>query len=164
MDERRLLSGKPLLVIVFALLLSVALIALDQTIVATALPVIVSDFNALQDVTWITGGYLLTIVAFTPMYGQALTMFPTKWWVVVSSLEVRSLSQWACLRFKGLLDCNSHLRARLALLRYGAIIRFSHFRTHIRWNRCCWYLCLCSDNNGQGASFNIRTTLPSCIL
>ncbi|KAG6372474.1 ABC transporter [Boletus reticuloceps] len=77
--ESRLLSGRPLVVIVFALLLSIVLIALDQTIVATALPVIVSDFNALQDVTWVTAGYVLTIVAFTPMYGQALTVFPTKW-------------------------------------------------------------------------------------
>lgn len=81
MDDNRVLSGKPLLSIVFALLLSVALIALDQTIVATALPVIVSHFNALQDATWIIGGYLLTIVAFTPMYGQALTILPTKWCV-----------------------------------------------------------------------------------
>ena len=149
MDESCLLSGKPLLVIVFALLLSVALIALDQTIVATALPVIVSDFNALQDVTWIIGGYLLTIVAFTPMYGQALTRFPTKRWVVVSGLDVRSTSHRgrACAS-KGLPDCNSHLRAWLALLRYSAINRFSHFRTRIRRNRCCWYLCLCPDNHG----------------
>ena len=165
MDESRLLSGKPLLVIVFALLLSLALIALDQTIVATALPVIVSDFNALQDVTWIIGGYLLTMVAFTPIYGQALTMFPTKWWVVISGLDVRSTpNNGRACAFKGLLDCDSHLRAWFALLRHSASSRFSHFRTPIRWNRCCWYLCLCPDSHGRGTSLNIRTALPSCVL
>lgn len=79
MKDDRILSGRTLLVVTFALLLSLALIALDQTIVATALPVIVSDFDALQDVTWVIGGYLLAIVAFTPMYGQVLTILPTKW-------------------------------------------------------------------------------------
>lgn len=79
MHESRCLSGKSLLVIIIAPSLSLALISLDQTIVATALPVIISDFDALQDVTWINGGYLLTMVAFTPMYGRALTIFPTKW-------------------------------------------------------------------------------------
>ncbi|KAI9566619.1 ABC transporter [Boletus coccyginus] len=93
MDESRLLSGRPLLLVVFALLLSVALIALDQTIVATALPVVVSNFSALQDVTWIIGGYLLAIVAFTPMYGQALTIFPTKWvyLIAIALFELGSL-------------------------------------------------------------------------
>ncbi|KAN0078046.1 MFS gliotoxin efflux transporter glia [Tylopilus felleus] len=53
MHESRCLSGKSLLVIIIAPSLSLALISLDQTIVATALPVIISDFDALQDVTWI---------------------------------------------------------------------------------------------------------------
>ncbi|KAF8839236.1 ABC transporter [Paxillus ammoniavirescens] len=78
MDESRLLSGSRFLAVVCALLLSLALIALDQTIIATALPVITSDFNALQDVTWIVGGYLLTTVSFMLAYGQALAIFPTK--------------------------------------------------------------------------------------
>jgi MFS family permease len=81
MDESRFLSGSRFLAVVCALLLSLALIALDQTIIATALPVITSDFNALQDVTWIVGGYLLTTVSFMLAYGQALAIFPTKTWV-----------------------------------------------------------------------------------
>ncbi|KAH7886722.1 ABC transporter [Phlebopus sp. FC_14] len=79
MDESRLLSGRHLFIVVAALLLSLALIAVDQTIVATALPVITSHFNALQDVTWIVGGYLLTTVSFMPTYGQLLAIFQTKW-------------------------------------------------------------------------------------
>ncbi|KAF9221175.1 ABC transporter [Gyrodon lividus] len=95
MDESRFLSGKLLLAVVAALLLSLALIALDQTIVATALPVITSDFNALQDVTWIVGGYLLTTVSFMLAYGQALAIFPTKW-VHLFSIVMFELGSLMC--------------------------------------------------------------------
>ncbi|KIL00149.1 hypothetical protein PAXRUDRAFT_8383 [Paxillus rubicundulus Ve08.2h10] len=95
MDETRLLSGKRFSAVVGALLLSLALIALDQTIVATALPVITSDFNALQDVTWIVGGYLLTTVSFMLAYGQALAIFPTKT-VYLFSIVVFELGSLFC--------------------------------------------------------------------
>ncbi|KAG9312431.1 ABC transporter [Chiua virens] len=95
MEDSSIISGKPLIVILFALLLSIALIAFDQTIVATALPVIVSDFNALQDVTWIIGGYLLTIVAFTPMFGQLLMILSTKW-VYVTAISIFELGSLFC--------------------------------------------------------------------
>ncbi|KIJ62495.1 hypothetical protein HYDPIDRAFT_94505 [Hydnomerulius pinastri MD-312] len=95
MEQTRLLSGKQLLVVVLALLLSLALIALDQTIVATALPVITSDFHALQEVTWIVGGYLLTTVSFMPAYGQALAIFSTKR-VYLLSIVIFELGSLLC--------------------------------------------------------------------
>jgi hypothetical protein len=39
------------------------LAALDQTIVATALPEIASDFKALDKITWVATAYLLTSVS-----------------------------------------------------------------------------------------------------
>lgn len=57
-------TGK--LAAVFAgMLLSVFLIALDQTILAPALPVIASKFNALEQIAWIASAYFLTQVCFT---------------------------------------------------------------------------------------------------
>lgn len=44
------------------MLLSVFLIALDQTILAPALPVIASKFNALEQIAWIASAYFLTQV------------------------------------------------------------------------------------------------------
>ena len=41
---------------------AVFLAALDQTIVATALPKIVSDFNGLDQIAWVATSYLLTMV------------------------------------------------------------------------------------------------------
>lgn len=51
------------------------LIALDQTILAPALPVIASRFNALSELSWIASAYFLTQCAFLLLYGQILTLF-----------------------------------------------------------------------------------------
>jgi MFS family permease len=40
----------------------ILLVALDQSIVATALPHIVSQFKALSDVSWVASAYFLTQV------------------------------------------------------------------------------------------------------
>ena len=42
--------------------------ALDQTIVATALPKIVSDFNGLDQIAWVATSYLLTMVIGVLIY------------------------------------------------------------------------------------------------
>lgn len=52
-DESRFVTGKRLALIFIGLLSSVFLVQLDQTIVSTALPRIVSQFNALSQVTWV---------------------------------------------------------------------------------------------------------------
>lgn len=53
-------------------------VALDQTILAPALPVIASRFNALEQIAWIASAYFLTQCAFLLLYGQALTVFDRK--------------------------------------------------------------------------------------
>lgn len=49
---------------------SIFLVALDQTIVATAIPRIASQFNALEQVTWIASAYFLTQSSFILFYGM----------------------------------------------------------------------------------------------
>ncbi|MCU1677477.1 MAG: drug resistance transporter, EmrB/QacA subfamily [Frankiales bacterium] len=44
--------------------------ALDQTVVATALPRIVGELGGLTSYTWLAAAYLLTATAFTPLYGR----------------------------------------------------------------------------------------------
>lgn len=53
--------------------------ALSHTWLATALPRLASEFNALNDLTWIVSAYLLTQTGFILIYGQLLTILPTKW-------------------------------------------------------------------------------------
>ncbi|CAG8738714.1 11967_t:CDS:2, partial [Gigaspora margarita] len=58
-----LLHGIELFLVTLGLGCAVFLAALDQTIVATALPKIVSDFNGLDQIAWVATSYLLTMVS-----------------------------------------------------------------------------------------------------
>ncbi|CAG8781779.1 4239_t:CDS:10, partial [Gigaspora margarita] len=58
-----------------SLALAIFLAALDQTIVATALPAIALEFNALDQIAWVGTAYLLTATAFQPTYGSLSDIF-----------------------------------------------------------------------------------------
>ncbi|MDN3267828.1 MFS transporter [Streptomyces sp. MA15] len=62
-------SGSVLLSI-GALLLGLLLAALDQTIVSTALPTIVSELGGLEHLSWVVTAYLLASTAATPLWGK----------------------------------------------------------------------------------------------
>src|SRR3954452_16748377 len=51
-------------------MLVLLLAALDQTIVATALPTIVGDLGGLDRLAWVTSAFLLAQTAVTPLYGK----------------------------------------------------------------------------------------------
>ena len=59
-----------LLVIYSALMLAILLAALDQTIVATALPTIVGDLGGLSHLSWVVTAYILASTATTPVWGK----------------------------------------------------------------------------------------------
>ncbi|MFC8515563.1 DHA2 family efflux MFS transporter permease subunit [Streptomyces sp. NPDC057257] len=61
---------KNVLVSIGALLLGMLLAALDQTIVSTALPTIVSDLGGLEHLSWVVTAYLLASTAATPLWGK----------------------------------------------------------------------------------------------
>ncbi|CAG8490942.1 27889_t:CDS:2 [Dentiscutata erythropus] len=77
-DRSTLLHGFKLLFVMFGLGCAVCLAALDQTIVAAALPKIVSDFNGLNQISWIAGAYLLTETSLQPIYGKLSNIFGRK--------------------------------------------------------------------------------------
>ncbi|WP_435876973.1 MDR family MFS transporter [Streptomyces acidicola] len=58
------------MVSISALLLGLLLAALDQTIVSTALPTIVSDLGGLEHLSWVVTAYLLASTAATPLWGK----------------------------------------------------------------------------------------------
>jgi EmrB/QacA subfamily drug resistance transporter len=64
------LSHRRVLIIIFALLLGLFLAALDQTIVATALPTIVADLHGASHLSWIVVAYLLAATVSTPLWGK----------------------------------------------------------------------------------------------
>ncbi|MGW5093147.1 DHA2 family efflux MFS transporter permease subunit [Streptomyces nodosus] len=71
--RRRTVDGSVhggVLVSIGALLLGMLLAALDQTIVSTALPTIVSDLGGLEHLSWVVTAYLLASTAATPLWGK----------------------------------------------------------------------------------------------
>uniref|UniRef100_A0AAU3H2A1 MDR family MFS transporter n=1 Tax=Streptomyces sp. NBC_01401 TaxID=2903854 RepID=A0AAU3H2A1_9ACTN len=63
-------SRRSVLVSIGALLLGMLLAALDQTIVSTALPTIVSELGGLDHLSWVVTAYLLAATAATPLWGK----------------------------------------------------------------------------------------------
>jgi EmrB/QacA subfamily drug resistance transporter len=71
--ERRKIS-----VILGALMLGMLLAALDQTIVATALPTIAGDLHGLNHLSWVVTAYLLTATISTPLWGKLGDLYGRK--------------------------------------------------------------------------------------
>jgi len=56
--------------IIAGLMMAMLLAALDQTIVATAMPTIGRELGDVEHLPWIVSGYLLAATAATPLYGK----------------------------------------------------------------------------------------------
>ena len=56
--------------IFFGVMLAMFLAALDQTIIATALPTIGRAFGNVEGLSWVVTAYLLAATAITPLYGK----------------------------------------------------------------------------------------------
>lgn len=65
-------------VVFAALMLALLLAALDQTIVATALPTIVGDLGGLGQYTWVVTAYLLTFTISAPLFGKLGDLYGRK--------------------------------------------------------------------------------------
>src|SRR6185312_1018117 len=68
-------SHREILVILSGVLLGMSLAALDQSIVATALPAIAGELHGLERLSWIVSAYLLTSTASTPIYGKLSDLY-----------------------------------------------------------------------------------------
>lgn len=71
-------SALALAMVVTALVLSIFLVSLDMTIVATAIPRITDQFHSLDQVGWYGSAFFLTIGSFQSTWGKAYKYFPLK--------------------------------------------------------------------------------------
>ncbi|GAA4804958.1 MFS transporter [Streptomyces ziwulingensis] len=71
--------------VVAALMLSMALAALDSTIVSTAVPQIVGDLGGFSVFSWLFSGYLLAVTVTLPVYGKLSDTFGRKPVLVVGA-------------------------------------------------------------------------------
>jgi len=96
--------------ILIAVLLGIFLAALDQTVVGTALPRIVTDLNGNDVYTWAFTSYLLTATVSGPMYGKLsdiygrrpIFLFGVVVFLVGSMLCGLSGEMWQFIAFRGI--------------------------------------------------------------
>src|SRR5499427_6364405 len=77
------------------LMLTVFLAALNQTIVATALPTMGRYFNDFENLSWIVTSYLLTSTAVAPLYGK-LSDIHGRRTVMLASIAIFATGSAAC--------------------------------------------------------------------
>lgn len=69
------MSLKP---VVAGLLLGILMSAMDNTIVATAMPTIVSDLGGFDKFIWVTSAYMVAVMAGMPIFGKLSDMYGRK--------------------------------------------------------------------------------------
>ncbi|KAH7906463.1 transporter [Hygrophoropsis aurantiaca] len=90
-----LLAGRRLAVVFLSFVVAFCLVAVDQTILSTALPTIASHFNAVSDLSWIASAYFLPQAAFMLFFGRVLTIAPAKP-VFLTSIAIFELGSLFC--------------------------------------------------------------------
>jgi hypothetical protein len=86
-DASKYPTGTKLALLTFGLAMATFVVALDNTIIATAIPRITTEFNALNDVGWYGSAYLLTTTSLQPSFGKIYAYFDVKW-VYLSALII----------------------------------------------------------------------------
>ncbi|KAJ6487610.1 major facilitator superfamily domain-containing protein [Mycena sanguinolenta] len=87
--------GLKLMVLLVALCFAVFLVALDNTIIATAIPKITDQFKSLDDVGWYGSSYLLAISSTQLLFGKFYTFLPVKS-VFLTAISVFELGSLVC--------------------------------------------------------------------
>ena len=104
------LTHRQILIIFSALMLGMLLAALDQTILATALPTIVGDLSGLEHLSWVLTSYMLASTASVPLYGKLSDLYGRKRlfqiaiavFVIGSALSGAAQSMMQLVVFRGL--------------------------------------------------------------
>jgi EmrB/QacA subfamily drug resistance transporter len=112
-----------------AVLLGIFLAALDQTIVGTALPVIVTDLNGNDVYVWAFTAYLVTATISGPIYGKLSDLFGRRPLFIIgvlvflagSMLSGLSQEMWQLIAFRGLQGLGAGALFPIALAIIGDI-------------------------------------------
>ena len=80
------LSRSQLIGTLTGLLLALALAALDQTIVGTAMPRIIAQLNGFDRYPWVTTAYLLTSTICVPIFAKLSDIYGRKWFFLAGTV------------------------------------------------------------------------------
>ncbi|KAL4778169.1 major facilitator superfamily domain-containing protein [Aspergillus varians] len=81
--------------ILLGMYLSIFLVAIDRTIIATAIPSISNEFHSIKDIGWYGSAYMLTGASFNPIFGRIYQVYSTKW-TFISSIVVFEVGSAVC--------------------------------------------------------------------
>ncbi|KAL3470057.1 major facilitator superfamily domain-containing protein [Aspergillus californicus] len=81
--------------IMVGLALAVLCMALDNSILATAIPKITEEFTSLKDMGWYVSAYMLAQCSMTLVYGKLFTYYTIKW-VYLSALVLFEVGSLIC--------------------------------------------------------------------
>ena len=94
-SEHSAFTHREVLRILSGVLLCMLMAALDQTVLATALPAIAADFNGVPHLSWVITAYLLTSTGTTLIFGK-LSDFYGRRLLLEISIGVFFLASLAC--------------------------------------------------------------------
>ncbi|KAK2827794.1 hypothetical protein FQN49_007331, partial [Arthroderma sp. PD_2] len=94
-DDSQYPPTKKVIPIMIALYLVVFLIALDRTIIATAIPRITDQFHSIQDIGWYGSSYLLTGSSFMLLFGKFYSLYSPKW-VYLTAIVIFEIGSAVC--------------------------------------------------------------------
>ena len=78
MSTEQRLTGRARRIVTAGLVLAMAVVALEVTVVTTALPTIAGEFGRLDLYPWVFSAYLLTSTVTVPVYGKLADLFGRK--------------------------------------------------------------------------------------
>lgn len=70
--------------IIMSAMISMFVVALDRTIISTAIPQITNDFGSLGDIGWYGSSYMITTAAFQLLYGRLYRFYDLRWTFLVT--------------------------------------------------------------------------------
>lgn len=88
-------KGLQFVFILLALILSIFMVALDLTIVATAIPKITDQFHSVSQIGWYGSAFFLTVASFTSPWGKLFKYFTLKW-TYLASVFIFELGSLIC--------------------------------------------------------------------
>ncbi|KAJ7284547.1 major facilitator superfamily domain-containing protein [Mycena rebaudengoi] len=94
-NEDNFPHGLQLFLLMGALCLAVFLVALDNTIIATAIPKITDEFQSLDDVGWYGSSYVFATAATQLLFGKFYTYLPIKW-VYIAAITLFEVGSALC--------------------------------------------------------------------
>src|ERR1700730_11900243 len=81
-QSQRRLQGFALISVIIALMLTLLLEALDQTIVGTAMPRVIAQLHGLDRYSWVVTAYILASMTMIPIVGKLSDQFGRKWFLL----------------------------------------------------------------------------------